>query len=83
MPENTLIIRRHCMQKQDSLRLRLLLFSLSLMRMSLSRHFPCPPCATLLANCGIRRLFFFEGYSLVAAQEILEGKGVEIIHVVL
>ena len=45
--------------------------------------FPCPPCAALLANCGIRRLFFFEGYSLVAAQEILEKKGVEIIHVVL
>ncbi|MHB8660851.1 MAG: deoxycytidylate deaminase [Minisyncoccota bacterium] len=43
--------------------------------------FPCPPCAYPWAHSGIRRLFYTEGYSLVAAAETLEAKDVEIIRV--
>ena len=43
--------------------------------------FPCPPCAYGAANSGIRRLFYAEGYSLVAGAEALASRGVEIIRV--
>jgi len=43
--------------------------------------FPCPPCAYLCASSGIRRLFYMEGYSLIAGAEALQSKGVEIIRV--
>jgi dCMP deaminase len=43
--------------------------------------FPCPPCAYAWAFTGIRRLYYAEGYSLVAGAEVLESKGVEIIRV--
>lgn len=43
--------------------------------------FPCPPCAYLCAFSGIRRLYYAEGYALVAGAEVLQAKGVEIVHV--
>ncbi len=43
--------------------------------------FPCPPCAYLSAFTGIKRLFYVDGYSLVAGAETLQTKDVEIIHV--
>ncbi len=43
--------------------------------------FPCPPCAYLIARSGIKRLFYTEGYSLVAGAEELRSRGVEIIRV--
>jgi dCMP deaminase len=43
--------------------------------------FPCPPCAYLCAHTGIRRLYYADGYSLVAGAETLQANDVEIIHV--
>ena len=43
--------------------------------------FPCPPCAFPWAHTGIKRLFYVDGYSLVAGAETLQAKGVEIIRV--
>lgn len=43
--------------------------------------FPCPPCAGPCAYSGIKRLFYADGYSLVAGAETLESQGVEIIRV--
>lgn len=43
--------------------------------------FPCPPCAYLVAHTGIHRLFYADGYSLIAGAETLQAKGVEIIRV--
>lgn len=43
--------------------------------------FPCPFCAGICSHTGIKRLFYMEGYSLVAGAESLEAKGVEIIRV--
>ena len=43
--------------------------------------FPCPPCAYACAYTGIKRLFYVDGYSLVAGAEVLKAKGVEIIRV--
>lgn len=43
--------------------------------------FPCPPCAYLCAFTGIERLYYADGYALVAGAEVLESKGVEIIRV--
>lgn len=45
-------------------------------------HFPCVPCAESLAEAGIRRLFFKQGYSRLESAELLWVKGVEIIQVV-
>lgn len=41
--------------------------------------FPCPTCARLLVVSGIKRLFYKKGYSLLDAEEILSGAGVEIV----
>ncbi len=43
--------------------------------------FPCPPCANSIAASGIRRLYYADGYSLVAGAETLNAYGVEIIRV--
>ena len=43
--------------------------------------FPCPPCATSVALGGIRRLYYVEGYSLVAGAETIESAGTQIIRV--
>jgi len=43
--------------------------------------FPCPPCAYLCSFMGLKRLYYTDGYSLVAGAETLQAKGVEIIRV--
>jgi dCMP deaminase len=41
--------------------------------------FPCPTCARSLVEAGIARVFYKKGYSLLDAEEILKGAGIEII----
>ena len=41
--------------------------------------FPCPNCARLLAEAGIKRVYYHKGYSLLDAEEILKAYGAEII----
>lgn len=41
--------------------------------------FPCPTCARSLVEAGIKRVFYKKGYSLLDAETILKGSGVEII----
>jgi dCMP deaminase len=43
--------------------------------------FPCPPCANACAESGIRRLFYRNGYSLVAGADALRSRGVKMIRV--
>lgn len=45
--------------------------------------FPCPPCANALAKSGIRRLFFQDGYSLVAGLASLQSRGISVVRVSL
>ncbi len=40
--------------------------------------FPCPTCAKLLSETGIKNLTFVQGYSVVDGKETLESKGVTI-----
>ncbi len=41
--------------------------------------FPCPTCARSLVEAGISRVFYKKGYSLLDAEEILKGAGIDII----
>jgi len=41
--------------------------------------FPCPTCARLVAEAGIKKVFYSKGYSLLDAESILKGYGVEIV----
>ena len=43
--------------------------------------FPCPPCAKLVAYCGIKKLYYSGGYSVLDQERILKSRGVEIIFV--
>ena len=43
--------------------------------------FPCPPCANACAVSGLYRLFYRDGYSLVAGAEVLRSRGVKLIRV--
>lgn len=43
--------------------------------------FPCPSCAYACAASGIRRLFYRDGYSLIAGEETLRSRGIELIRV--
>lgn len=43
--------------------------------------FPCPPCAFACANAGIARLFYADGYSLLAGADALRSRNVEILKV--
>lgn len=43
--------------------------------------FPCPPCARLIADAGLRRLYFTEGYAVLDGEEILRAADVEIVRV--
>lgn len=40
--------------------------------------FPCPPCAKLVAACGVKRLYFSEGYGVLDGEAVLKDAGVEI-----
>lgn len=41
--------------------------------------FPCPTCAKLIAEAGIKKVYYKEGYSLSDAEDILKNAGVELI----
>lgn len=41
--------------------------------------FPCPNCARLLAEAGIKKVYYQKGYSLLDAEEILKAYGIEIV----
>lgn len=41
--------------------------------------FPCPPCAKLIREAGIKKLYYKKGYSLIDAEKLLKDAGVEII----
>ncbi len=43
--------------------------------------FPCPPCAKLIANAGVARLYFREGYAVLDGRDVLEAAGVEVVAV--
>ncbi len=43
--------------------------------------FPCPPCAKLIANAGIKKLYYSGGYVVLDQDQLLKEKGVEIIYV--
>jgi dCMP deaminase len=43
--------------------------------------FPCPPCAKLLADAGIAKLYFRSGYAILDGQDVLERAGVQLIEV--
>ena len=42
--------------------------------------FPCPICSNMVANAGIKRLFFSSGHASLDGEEILKAKKVEIIY---
>ncbi len=41
--------------------------------------FPCPTCAKLIAEAGIKKVYYQKGYSLSDAEKILRTAGIEII----
>ncbi len=43
--------------------------------------FPCPVCARMIVESGIKKVFFKEGYSILDAADILLYSGIEIIQV--
>ncbi len=43
--------------------------------------FPCPPCAKLISEAEIRRLFFRRGYAMLDGDSSLRQRGVEIFRV--
>lgn len=43
--------------------------------------FPCPPCANLLSQVGIRTLYVLGGYSKLDAKRILESAGIEVVKI--
>jgi dCMP deaminase len=43
--------------------------------------FPCPPCAKLIAESGIKTLYYAEGYGMLDGEEVLKNAGVSVIQV--
>ncbi|MEK7194613.1 MAG: deaminase [Patescibacteria group bacterium] len=43
--------------------------------------FPCPTCAKLIATCGITKLYYSGGYTMLDQDKLLQSMGVEIIYV--
>ncbi len=43
--------------------------------------FPCPVCARVISQTGIRKIYFEEGYSSLDGKEILESNGIAIYQV--
>jgi dCMP deaminase len=43
--------------------------------------FPCPVCAKLLSETGIKRVFYKEGYSKGEGKEVLKSAGIKLIRV--
>ncbi len=44
--------------------------------------FPCPNCARLIGEAGIKKVFYSKGYSRLDAENVLKHYGVEIIQVI-
>jgi dCMP deaminase len=44
--------------------------------------YPCPPCANLLSQTGIKRLYVADGYSKLGAKEIFAKAGIEVVRVI-
>lgn len=44
--------------------------------------FPCPVCAKLVAQTGIKKVFYKDGYALLDGENILKSAGIKIIRVV-
>ena len=43
--------------------------------------FPCPNCAKLIAESGIKACYFIEGYAMLDGQSVLQANNVEIVKV--
>ena len=43
--------------------------------------FPCPNCAMAIANAGIKKVYYKEGYSLLDAERILKNSNIELVQV--
>jgi dCMP deaminase len=43
--------------------------------------FPCPPCAKLIANAGIAKLYYRRGYAVLDGRDVLKAANVEIVAV--
>ncbi len=43
--------------------------------------FPCPSCAMLIAESGVKRVFFNEGYATLDGMNVMKSSGIELIHV--
>jgi dCMP deaminase len=43
--------------------------------------YPCPPCANLLSQLGIKTLYVLGGYSRLDAKEIFAKKGIEVVKI--
>lgn len=43
--------------------------------------FPCPVCAKLIVDAGIKKVFYEKGYSLLDSENILKSAGIEIVMV--
>lgn len=41
--------------------------------------FPCPTCAKLISEAGIKRVFYTSGYSLSDAEDIFKAYGIELV----
>ncbi len=41
--------------------------------------FPCPACAKLICDAGIKKVFYSKGYSLLDAENILKSANIEIV----
>jgi dCMP deaminase len=44
--------------------------------------FPCPVCAKLVSQTGIKKLYYQEGYSLVHGADVLQAAGIELVRVI-
>jgi len=44
-------------------------------------HFPCPVCAKIIANSGIKKIIFQSGSSVFDGEKIMLGQGIEIIKI--
>ncbi len=43
--------------------------------------FPCPPCAKLIAESGIKTLYYADGYSMLDGEEVLKQADVQVVKV--
>jgi len=43
--------------------------------------FPCPTCAKLLAETGISKLYYQDGYATVDGDTLLRSAGIELVHI--